>query len=119
MESLVMRFMVGRLVVSCVGHRRVLCMVVLGWLLGGLVMSLNWLVCHNRDRHMMALNLVMHWFMLFMRNNMCLVVVMHYWSLMHNSGLMVHCNWLMSVLLICHEFLKEGLGHLDVFDMAA
>lgn len=68
---------------------------------------------------MVALNLVMDWFMLFMCNNMCLVVMMHYWSsLMHNSSLMVHCNnRFMSVFLISHEFLKEGLGHLDVFDV--
>ena len=78
-ESLVMAFMVlqSRLVVRRVRHRGMLCMVLLGWLLGGLVMRLDGLVRHGWNGHVVALDLVVHRLMLLMRNYMRRLVVMH------------------------------------------
>ena len=106
-HGFVASFMMSNLVMLSVSDSWVLSVVLSGRLFSSLVVRLDGLVLDNRDRHLMVITVLLGDAM-----------IRHNWdSLMHDCGRVVSL-WLGGVLLVRHEFLKERLRHLDIFDMA-
>ena len=107
-HGFVASFVMSNLVMLSVSDSWVLSVVLSRRLLSSLVVRLDGLVLDNRDRHLMVITVLLSDAM-----------IRHNWdSLMHDCGRVVSL-WLGGVLLVFHEFLKERLGHLDIFDMAS
>ena len=107
MHGFVASFVMSNLVMLSVSDGWVLCVVLSCRLFSSLVVRLDGLVLDNRDRHLMVITVLLGDAM-----------IRHNWDgLMHDSGRVVSL-WLGGVLLVFHEFLKERLWHLDIFDMA-
>lgn len=126
-KGFVARLVMSDLVMLSVRDGRMLSVVFSSRLFSSLVVSLHGLVLNHRDRHRMviAVMTLLGAVVLcsdMLRDNwshlMHSGLVVHWGSLMDDSGRLVY-RWLDVVFLVSHEFLKEGLGHLDIFDMAA
>ena len=105
-HGFVASFMMSDFVMLSVSDGWVLSVVLSGWLLSSLVVRLDGLVLDDRDRHLMVITVLLGDAM-----------IRHNWdSLMHDCGRVVSL-WISGVLLVLHEFLKERLRHLDIFDM--